>query len=151
MDRVSFGNHCTMKMLVPPKSRPIFIALFLIMLHSCSYGQEAQDKVCITRTGEKYHRCTCRYLRQSSFEIRISEATRRGYTACSVCRPPLRELTTETGGSSGAKTSQDAAPNNTTTQQQKIVKSRQCSAFTKSGSRCKRTTTNSNGRCWQHQ
>lgn len=27
----------------------------------------------------------------------------------------------------------------------------QCSASTQSGSRCKRTTTNCNGRCWQHQ
>lgn len=31
------------------------------------------------------------------------------------------------------------------------TKSVQCSAYTKKGNRCKRMTTNPNGRCWQHQ
>lgn len=44
--------------------------------------------VYITRTGSKYHRSGCRYLRQSRIPISLSEAKRRGYGACSVCRPP---------------------------------------------------------------
>ena len=45
------------------------------------------DTVYITRTGAKYHRGSCRYLRQSKIEIDRQEAIRRGYTPCSVCRP----------------------------------------------------------------
>jgi len=44
--------------------------------------------VYITDTGKKYHISTCRYLKDSRIEIRLSEAKRRGYTACSVCNPP---------------------------------------------------------------
>jgi hypothetical protein len=43
--------------------------------------------VYITRTGEKYHRGSCRYLRQSKIAVTLAEA-RKGYAPCSVCRPP---------------------------------------------------------------
>jgi len=43
--------------------------------------------VYITNTGAKYHRDGCRYLSESRIAIRLSEAIRRGYTSCSVCRP----------------------------------------------------------------
>ena len=43
--------------------------------------------VYVTKTGEKYHRGTCRYLRQSKIAIPLSEA-KRLYDPCSVCRPP---------------------------------------------------------------
>ena len=43
------------------------------------------ETVYITRTGEKYHRAGCRYLRKSQIEISLSEAKNEGYTACSVC------------------------------------------------------------------
>lgn len=43
--------------------------------------------VYITRTGEKYHRDNCRYLRQSKISISKKEATRQRYTACKVCTP----------------------------------------------------------------
>lgn len=41
--------------------------------------------VYITNTGSKYHNAGCRYLRQSSIEIYLSQAQNAGYTACSVC------------------------------------------------------------------
>jgi len=44
--------------------------------------------VYITRTGKKYHRLDCRYLRRSSTPISLTEAIRRGYTPCKVCEPP---------------------------------------------------------------
>ena len=44
--------------------------------------------VYITKTGEKYHRGTCRYLSQSKISINLKDAIRRGYTPCSVCKPP---------------------------------------------------------------
>jgi micrococcal nuclease len=44
--------------------------------------------VYITRTGNKYHRLGCRYLRKSCIPISLEEAKARGYTPCSVCNPP---------------------------------------------------------------
>jgi cbb3-type cytochrome oxidase cytochrome c subunit len=43
--------------------------------------------VYVTKTGEKYHRDGCRYLRQSRIPISLKEAARR-YGPCSVCKPP---------------------------------------------------------------
>lgn len=44
--------------------------------------------VYVTRTGEKYHRESCSYLRQSKIETTLSEAVEDGYTPCSRCHPP---------------------------------------------------------------
>ena len=46
--------------------------------------------VYITRTGHKYHRSGCRYLRRSKFAISLSNAIKEGYTPCSVCCPPRK-------------------------------------------------------------
>ena len=40
-----------------------------------------------TKTGSKYHADGCRYLRQSKIALKLSEAIKRGLSACSVCRP----------------------------------------------------------------
>jgi len=44
--------------------------------------------VYITKTGKKYHSSGCRYLSKSRIPISLTKAKQRGYTACSVCRPP---------------------------------------------------------------
>ncbi len=44
--------------------------------------------VYITRTGAKYHREGCHHLRHSHIPLTLTEARRRGYSACSVCKPP---------------------------------------------------------------
>lgn len=43
--------------------------------------------VYVTKTGEKYHRNGCRYLRRSKIPITLDKAKARGYDACTVCRP----------------------------------------------------------------
>jgi micrococcal nuclease len=43
--------------------------------------------VYVTRTGAKYHRGSCSYLRQSKIAISLDDAKRR-YGACSRCSPP---------------------------------------------------------------
>lgn len=43
--------------------------------------------VYITKTGTKYHRGSCRYLRQSKIKISRSQAIAQGYKACKVCKP----------------------------------------------------------------
>jgi len=57
--------------LKPPKEQP-----------------QAEKVVYITKTGKKYHRLGCRYLRKSCIPISLTEAKRRGYTPCKVCKPP---------------------------------------------------------------
>ena len=53
---------------------------------SSSSSSETQSQtVYITRTGSKYHRNGCQYLRQSQIAISLSDAKARGYTACSRC------------------------------------------------------------------
>lgn len=43
--------------------------------------------VYVTRTGKKYHRGSCNYLRKSKTPMKLSEAKAR-YGPCSRCRPP---------------------------------------------------------------
>lgn len=50
-------------------------------------SEVATDIVHATRTGHKYHRAGCRYLRSSDIPMERSEAESRGLTPCSVCNP----------------------------------------------------------------
>ena len=43
--------------------------------------------VYVTRTGQKYHRGSCRHLARSKFPMPLSEA-KREYDPCKVCSPP---------------------------------------------------------------
>lgn len=113
-----------------------------IILLICAAYSNAQT-VYITKTGKKYHREDCRYLRYSSYAISLTDAKGRGYAACLVCAPPEKETT---GVPQKSRTPSTVAP----TVQQKATSS-QCTAYTKSGARCKRRTTNASGRCWQHE
>lgn len=48
-------------------------------------SQRVEVTVYVTRTGSKYHRAGCQYLRKSQISISLSDAIARGYTACSKC------------------------------------------------------------------
>lgn len=48
----------------------------------------ASITVYITKTGSKYHRGSCSYLRRSKIPISLKDACARGYTPCSRCNPP---------------------------------------------------------------
>ena len=45
-----------------------------------------KDTVYITKTGKKYHRGTCRYLKKSKIAISRKNAMKR-YQPCKVCKP----------------------------------------------------------------
>lgn len=45
--------------------------------------------VYITDYGKKYHTYGCQYLHSSSNEIKLKDATRRGYEPCLKCEPPV--------------------------------------------------------------
>jgi micrococcal nuclease len=49
-------------------------------------GDDPNVTVYVTRTGKKYHRGSCRYLRASKIPISLNEAKER-YEPCPVCRP----------------------------------------------------------------
>jgi micrococcal nuclease len=50
--------------------------------------ETADVTVYVTKTGSKYHRAGCRYLRTSSIPMSLKQAAAR-YGPCSVCRPPV--------------------------------------------------------------
>jgi hypothetical protein len=53
--------------------------------------QQTQTKeqiVYVTKTGKKYHTATCRFLAKSKIPMALKDAKAKGYTPCSVCRPP---------------------------------------------------------------
>ncbi len=41
-----------------------------------------------TRTGGKYHRSGCRYLKKSRTKVTLKAAKRAGLKPCKVCKPP---------------------------------------------------------------
>lgn len=57
-------------------------------LTAVAEAQQDPVTVYVTRTGEKYHRDGCRYLRQSRITTTLKAALQRGFGPCSVCRPP---------------------------------------------------------------
>ncbi|HEY9046836.1 MAG TPA: hypothetical protein VIN08_13125 [Ohtaekwangia sp.] len=138
--------------------RVILNFVFILLIHGCTFSQSNTDHVYITRTGAKYHKSTCRYLKYSSYEITLKEAKERGYTACSVCRPsqekspaaPVAPQATPREGVVQAKQELLQEKDEEKEQVSEPV-SQQCSALTKAGTRCKRMTQNANGKCWQHQ
>ena len=46
-----------------------------------------EQVVYITKTGKKYHKGSCRYLKNSKIEIKKAKAKELGYSACAVCKP----------------------------------------------------------------
>jgi competence protein ComEC len=51
-------------------------------------AEKKQITVYITKSGRKYHRSSCRYLGKSCMPISLEDAKSRGYSPCSVCKPP---------------------------------------------------------------
>lgn len=44
--------------------------------------------VYITKTGKKYHKSGCKYLKKSKIKKTLKWAKANGYKPCSVCKPP---------------------------------------------------------------
>ena len=100
------------------------------------------QEVFTTKTGEKYHMETCRFLTYSKHPIVLARALELGYGPCKICRPP----TSEASQSSYQHTSQQDLSRTF-----KTTTAVQCAGYTKSGRRCKRRTKNANQRCFQHE
>jgi hypothetical protein len=81
------------------KAFTVLFALVMLLANAAPFASRAEPEateqvqtkeitVYITRTGKKYHRAGCSYLRSSSIPISLKNAKSNGYTACSRCRPP---------------------------------------------------------------
>ncbi len=58
-----------------------------VAVHAHKKHDTKETVVYITKTGEKYHRDGCSYLRQSKIQTTKKEAINNGYSACSRCKP----------------------------------------------------------------
>ena len=114
------------------------IVVFIFSIASV-FNISAQT-VYTTKTGEKYHKSSCKSLKYSKKEITLKKAKLLGYSACSVCKPTNKNTQAKTSPSKSSLSN---------TQTQKTT-AKQCTGKTKSGTRCKRKTKNVNGRCYQH-
>lgn len=114
-----------------------FFFLLIFVCFACN-GQT----VYVTKTGEKYHTESCRYLKYSKIEIELEHAKNLGYEACLVCKP--------SDNGTDSHTTETPAASKSITPPSKNSTASQCRGTTKAGSRCKRRTTSSNGRCYQH-
>lgn len=123
----------------------IRIVFFIISLAFTSHV--TAQTVYTTKTGEKYHKSSCRYLKYSKKETTIKKAKALGYLACKVCKPTLENTKISTNTSSSFNNSSKSKSPNTP---QKNATASQCTGKTKKGVRCKRRTKNSSGRCYQH-
>ena len=121
------------------------LKLFLFIILMAFATQVTAQKVYTTKTGEKYHKSSCKYLKYSMKEYTLEEAIELGYEACSVCKP--NKVNTVASSSSNANA---LSGNEQSTTQARSTTATQCIGKTKAGKRCKRTTKNSNGRCYQH-
>lgn len=119
----------------------LFTSLFLFILSSQVFAQQ----VYITKTGEKYHEGTCRYLSQSKIPKELKDVIDY-YDACKVCKPPVT-ISSAVKKSPEKKSAHEPAK---TAPAKSRSTSVQCSGMTKAGARCKRMTTSSSGKCYQH-
>jgi hypothetical protein len=116
-----------------------------VILFAFSFQVTAQTEVFITKTGKKYHKEICRYLKVSKNKTTIKKAKAKGYLACKVCVP--KEKGIKSKDVSNRATKKVIKKKYTSTK--KSTASR-CTATTQKGTQCKRRTKNASGRCWQH-
>lgn len=98
-----------------------------------------------TKTGEKFHKSNCRYLKYSKYEIKLERALELGYTACKVCKPSSKK-----GAEVITTNAKAITPSPVKQTPSKKAVATQCTGKTKAGKRCKRRTKNASGRCYQH-
>ena len=115
----------------------IFTFSFILILTSFLLAQT----VYVTKTGKKYHRSGCSFLKTTSSSISLQDAVDQGYTPCSRCNPPT--LTT--------KPSKVRPTQNKVNSEKQNVSTGRCQAITKKGTQCKRQAEPGSKYCWQHQ
>lgn len=104
---------------------------------------EKSAAVCfVTKTGNKYHKGNCSYLKYSKIGLGLARAQSQGYTACSRCLPNSNNLKTEKTQVTNYSYSR--------TDNSRRATSVQCNGTTQKGRRCRNRTKNSSGYCHHH-
>ena len=62
----------------------------IILFLFCSFFTTKAQTVYVTKSGNKYHKSSCRFLKYSKNEITIKRAKNLGYWACKVCKPTIK-------------------------------------------------------------
>ncbi|HBV16783.1 hypothetical protein [Chryseobacterium carnipullorum] len=88
-----------------------------------------------TPSGAKYHRSSCRMVKNVSSGLDVNEAVKIGLQPCKICNPPK---TSVYGMVSSPKKVNG------------VNKGNQCLGRTKAGTRCKHYTRIGNDYCFQH-
>ena len=70
----------------------LIVFLLSIIPVSTSYADNGSTIVHVTRTGSKYHKAGCSYLK-SDISMTLADAVNNGYTRCSRCNPPVYDST----------------------------------------------------------
>ena len=129
--------------------RILFVAIAVFVSASMALAQA--EKVYVTKTGEKYHRESCRSLAKSKIEISLKAAVAR-YGPCKNCQPPtLAESTKPDATPAAATTATSAAAVPATAAPKNVpATSGRCQAKTKKGTQCSRNAQAGRNYCWQH-
>lgn len=114
------------------------LKILLLVLTFAFTNIVVAQSVYTTKTGEKYHKSSCKYLKYSKKEYTLKKALELGFSACSICKPGK------------GKSTSNSLSNNKQTSTVKSTSAIQCIGKTKAGKRCKRKTKNTNQRCYQH-
>ena len=75
--------------------RSVFMALALtvtILGAAAAVDQPAvtgQETVYVTKSGDKYHTASCRFVKSGKTAMKLADAVKGGYSPCSVCKPPV--------------------------------------------------------------
>jgi len=118
-----------------------YVFFFLVFSSTFCWAQTVYK----TPSGEKYHTSTCRYVKNVSESMRISQAKGKGLSPCSQCNPnSSNTYKSSNSSSSGLGIKSGEA-------QGKTTYATQCKGWTKKKVRCKNTTKNKNGYCHHHE
>ena len=124
------------------------LKLLILFISFCFVSNTVAQRVYTTKTGEKYHKSNCRYLKYSKKERKLEDAISLGYESCMVCKASLENPSNNKSNS--ISPSKSSRKMHSVSVKKTSLTSRQCAGKTKSGNRCKRKTKSSNGRCYQH-
>ena len=70
-----------------------FLLLFLLIPALFLLSETLQDEIVyVTNTGRMYHQVSCRHLSMSRIAISLADAVLSSYNPCSVCRPPIIDI-----------------------------------------------------------
>ncbi len=70
------------------------IVMFLLVNMAIFAADKTEKKddptVYVKEKGKKYHKKNCNIVKEGKIGIKLSEAIKKGYEPCAVCKPPTK-------------------------------------------------------------